>query len=143
VTACLEVLVLQLEQPVGEEAEVVGDTGYHAPTVRAQQRAVVGGLDDREFFDPLLHAVGDGVQDASAFGPRRCGPGGEGGLRGGHGCRGLQRRAAGDLTDRAAVDRRDIGERLGGGDAPAADPVPGVDGNAAGDDVVRHKKGSN
>src|SRR5690606_1449828 len=109
-----------------------------AAPVRAEQRAVVGGLDDRQLLHALVDDVGDGAQQAGALGRGRGGPSGERLPGGGDGRVHLFRAAAGDLAERAAVDRRLVGERGGGGDAGAADPVAGVDGDAGDRHGVGH-----
>ena len=118
----------RVEQVVGEEPEVHRDPRHHAAPVRAQQRAVVAGLDLGQVLDPLLDAVGDPVQDRGALGRRQSPP-----RPGTRPCAAATAAstsagaAAAHLGDHLAVDRRDVVERLGARDPLAADPVPGVD----------------
>jgi hypothetical protein len=60
--ADLQLAGVELTELLGKEPEVVRDPRHHAAPVRAQQRAVVRGLDDREVLDPLLDPGGDGLQ---------------------------------------------------------------------------------
>ena len=98
-------------QVVGEEAEVHRDPRHDAAPVRAQQRAVVAGLDPRQVLGPLVDAVGDRVQDvgplAAAAAPPR--PGRRPAPR-----RPRRRPRAGPprvhLRDGLLVDRGDVGE---------------------------------
>jgi hypothetical protein len=55
----LERLVAELQQLVGEEAEVPRHARHDRVQVRAQQRAVVAGLDRRELGHALLDDLGD------------------------------------------------------------------------------------
>jgi hypothetical protein len=43
--------MIELQQPVGEEAEIMRDPRHDAPAMRAQQRAVVPRLDLGETID--------------------------------------------------------------------------------------------
>ncbi len=136
----LEVRMAQPDQPVGEEAEVVRHPGHHAAPVRAQQRAVVGGLDLGELLQPLLDAVRDRVQQRGALLPARAGPGRErpaGRLDGGVGVAGP---AARDLGEDRAVDRREVGEHPARPAAFPADPLSGVDFRAGDGDRIRHPR---
>jgi hypothetical protein len=123
----LEVVVVQGEQVVGEEAEVHRDARHHAAAVRPQQRAVVARLDLREVLDAGLHTVGDPVQDGCALRRRGPRPADEG--RPGRVDRGVDLRlpTARDVRDHLAVERRDVLEGLRARDPPATDPVTGVD----------------
>jgi hypothetical protein len=101
--------------------------------VRPQQRPVVGRLDDRQLFEPLLDPLGNGMQDTGAFGARGRRPSGKRLTSSANSGIGLDRPAASDLTEALPVDGRDVGKGLtgGGGDTSTADPVPGVDGDTS------------
>ena len=103
------------------------DPGHHAAAVRAQQRAVVPGLDPGQVLGPRVDPVGDAAQDRGALGDRQRGPGRER----------RPRRATAASTSSAPPAEispsavSSIGETsvkvVGGRDPLAADPVPGVD----------------
>jgi len=95
--------------------------------VRAQQRAVVAGLDRRELGDALLDELGDPVQDLGAVRRRGPAPGVERAPGRRYGSVGLGGAAARDLGDDLLVDRRDVLEGLRRADPLAADPVLGRD----------------
>jgi len=95
--------------------------------VRAQERAVVAGLDRRELGDALLDELGDPVQDLGAVGRRGPSPGVERAPAGRYGQVDLGLPAARDLGDDLLVDRRDVLEGLRRADPLAPDPVLGRD----------------
>ena len=74
VPAGLAVGMVEPLEEVGEEPEVVGDPGHHAAPVRAEQGAVVAGLDDGQVVGAGVDAVGDRVQDRGALGRRQWRP---------------------------------------------------------------------
>jgi hypothetical protein len=127
VAAGLEVVVVQAQQVVGEEPEVHRHPRHDAAAVRAQQRAVVAGLDLGQVLEALLDAVRDRVQHRGPLRRRGARPGGEGLDRG--------RDAPVDLAcrPRATCARsrpsigRDVLERVRPATRSPADPVAGVD----------------
>jgi hypothetical protein len=127
VAAHVEIRVIQLQQPVGEEAEIHGDPRHHAATMRAQQRAVVPRFHLRQGFNPRFDDVGDAVQQPRALLARGALPGVEGGGGRFDGLVHLGWSAGGDFGDHGLVDRRDGLEPLGAVDAAACDPVPRID----------------
>ena len=128
VAARLEVRVTEVvDQPVGEEAEVVCDPGHDSAKMAAQQCAVVHGLDVGQLRDILVDQLGDAVHHGRALQRWHRSPHGESGL-----CRGdrevdLALPAPGDVAEEAAVDWRVVAEGGLGGDARSPDVVPRVD----------------
>ncbi len=139
VSARLEVLVVQLQQPVREETEVVRHPGHHTPAVRAEESAIVVGLDDRQLFDPLLDAVSDGMENTGTFGTRGRGPARERRFRGSDGLGGLDGPTASDFPKGPTIDGRGVSEGGAGCDAFPTDPVPGIDGNPGDDEFFGHE----
>ena len=138
VAACLEVWVLEVvHRVVREVADVHDDAGHDAAPVRAQQRAVVVGLELGELLDVRLDVVGDPVQDRAALGGAQCRPCGERRLGRGDGRVCLGATTAAHMRDDGSVDRRDALEGARRGHPMPADPVPGVDFDT-GHDGSRH-----
>ena len=99
---------------VGEEVEVVAGARDHRVRHRAQEGAVVAGLDLRDLRGSLLDQLADPVEDLGAPLGRHRAPGLEALLGGVDGLLGLVRAASGDLGDRRLIDRGDVREGRGG-----------------------------
>jgi hypothetical protein len=129
VAARLEVVAPEPAKLLGEEPEVVRDPRHHAAAVGAQQRPVVGGLDDRQVLDPCLDPVRHALERPRAIVRRRRAPRLEGPPRGLDRAVDVLRRAARDPRDHRFVDRRDVVEdaAVGGCGPLPADPVLGRD----------------
>ena len=128
VTPGLELGMAQpVDRVVGEEPDVHGDAGHDPTPMRPEQRAVVEGLDLGELLDVRLDGVGEAEEDLAPLLRAHPRPRRERGAGCGDGRVRLGLSAARDLAEQPSVDRRDVVERLGRGDAPATDPVPGVD----------------
>ena len=126
----LPVAGVEPAEPVGEEPEVERRPRHHPAPVRAQQRAVVPGLDLGEVLGAPVDAVGYRVKDLGPAPGRGARPAAERLPRGLHRRVDLRLGAAGDLGDRLLVDGGDVGERRGRAGPAAPDPVPGVDADA-------------
>ncbi len=116
VTADLAIRMRELAQHVGEVAEVHPDAWHHAASVRPQQRAVVTGLDEREFLGSFVDLVGDGIEGISAVRVTQRSPGRECILSRPYCGIDLLLTTGRDLRDRCLVDGRDVSERVIRGD---------------------------
>ena len=96
----------------GEVAEVVDGERQVGGRRLADRLAVVERLDHRQHRQPLLHAVGDLVENARALGGRCLGPGVLGGMRGIERLLDVLGGRAGDLAQRPAGHRRQVREVL-------------------------------
>ena len=105
VPADLLVRVFELVQVIGEVAEVHPDAGHDPTPVRAQQRAVVAGLDPRQVLGPLVHAVRHRPQQLGPLGAGQRSPRGKGGPRGRDGSVYLLLTTGVHLGDDRLVDR--------------------------------------
>ena len=131
--------VEMLDEPVGEEAEVVGDSRHDPAQVTSQKAAVIEGFHVGKRVDIVLRKVGDAVQDRSAHRRRGRRPAGTGSVCGLNGQLHLGEDAARDLPERRAIDRRAVGEGGIGCPARAADVVARIDSDARDFDSARHR----
>jgi hypothetical protein len=127
VAADLAVSVGERLGVVGEVAEVHRHPGHDAAPVRAQQGAVVPGLDPRQVLAARVDAVGDPPEDRGPVRHRQSRPRREGGVGRGDRPVDLGGAAGHDLTEDRLVDGGDVGERGGRRHPLATDPMPGVD----------------
>ena len=136
--AHLQVGLVHRQELVGEEVEVAGHAGHHAPLHRAKERAVVGGLDDGELGHASLDELADAVEDRRALLGLHRRPAGEGVTGRGDRGVGFLLPAPGDHGERLQIDRREVEEHVGRGDPGPTDPVVGRDPDALDRRHVRH-----
>ncbi len=127
VTSGVEVVEGELVELVGEEAEVVPGAGDHGVRHRAEEGAVVAGLDLGDVGSSFLDQLPDAADDLGALLGRHRAPGLETLLGCVHRACGFVLAASSDLGDRRLVDRRDVAEGRAGRDALTADPMVGRD----------------
>src|SRR5690349_3048143 len=117
---------VEVAEPVREELEVVRHPRHHAAPVRAEQGAVVAGLDLSQVLDPGPHPGGDSAQDGCPLGRRSRRPAAKRCPGGPDRRVDLRLPAPGNLGDGCLVDRGHVSERGGRGNPAATDPMAGV-----------------